>query len=125
MITSRSAKVLTAAIKQVVGTYRKRGFQVKHVLGDGEFEPLRNAMTLMGIEGFSDGITLNTGANDKHIPVIERYIRTVKERTRCVFNTLPFQLMPHRLTIEMVYNSVLCQAEECPQNTAHDQSSLG
>jgi hypothetical protein len=71
MITSCSAKVLMATLKQVVGTYRKQGFQVKHVLGDGEFEPLRNAMTTMGIEVFPDGITLNTGANDENIPVIE------------------------------------------------------
>ena len=49
------------------------------------------------------GATLNIVANDMHVLEIERYIRTVKERTRCVYNTLPFQRVPSRLTIEMVY----------------------
>ena len=46
---------------------------------------------------------LNTASNDEHVPEIERQIRTVKERTRAIYCTLPFQKMPRRLIIEMVY----------------------
>jgi hypothetical protein len=32
---------------------------------------------------------MNVVSNDEHVPEIERYIRTVKERTRCVYTMLP------------------------------------
>jgi hypothetical protein len=66
---------------------------------DGEFEPLRDDLLELGI-------TLNTTANDEHVGDIERYIRTVKERVRCIYNVLPFTLIPHRLIVEMVYFSI-------------------
>ena len=50
-------------------------------------------------------ITLNTASHDEHVPDIERHIRTIKERTRCIYNTLPFHKMPDRLIIEMVCTS--------------------
>ena len=49
---------------------------------------------------------MNVVAWDEHVPEAERYIRTVKERTRCVYNTVPFKKMPARMVIEMVYASV-------------------
>jgi hypothetical protein len=66
---------------------------------DGEFEPLRDDLLELQI-------TLNTTANDEHVGDIERYIRTVKERVRCIYNTLPFTLIPYRLIVEMVYFSI-------------------
>jgi hypothetical protein len=47
-------------------------------------------------------ITINTASNDEHVPDIERFICTLKERTRCIYNALPFKKMPDRLVIEMV-----------------------
>ena len=63
---------------------------------DGQFEPLRGNLAELGI-------LLNTASNDEHVPEIERQIRTVKERTRSIYCTLPFNKMPRRLIIEMVY----------------------
>ena len=63
---------------------------------DGQFEPLRGNLAELGI-------ILNTTLNDEHVPEIEQEIRTVKERTRAIYCTLPFQKMPRRLIIEMVY----------------------
>jgi hypothetical protein len=40
------------------------------------------------------------------IPEVERYIRTIKERTRCVYNILPFNWIPSRMLVEMVQASV-------------------
>ena len=99
MITSRHHKPILGAIKQVCRIYRTRGFRVELLLMDGEFESLRGDMAELGI-------TLNTTAKDEHVGEIERYIRTIKERTRCIYNTLPFTRMPARLLIEMVYTSV-------------------
>jgi len=52
------------------------------------------------------GINLNTTARDKHVPEIERYIRTVKERIRATTSTLPFEQFPHHLIVEIAYNAV-------------------
>ena len=65
---------------------------------DGQFEHLRGDMSDLKV-------TLNTVANAEHVPDVERYIRTLKERTRCVYNTLPFTRLPKRMVIEMVYAS--------------------
>jgi hypothetical protein len=50
-------------------------------------------------------VTLNTASHAEHVPEIERHIWTIKERMRCIYNTLPFQRMPDRMVIEMVYAS--------------------
>ena len=42
----------------------------------------------------------------QHVPEIERYIRTVKERIRATTSTLPFEQLPHRLIVEIAYNAV-------------------
>jgi hypothetical protein len=52
------------------------------------------------------GMELNVASNDEHVPEIEHYIRTVKERTRCVYNTVPLRRMPSRIVVKMVYASV-------------------
>ena len=50
----------------------RRDFEIAHLLMDGQFEPIRGDLSSLGI-------TLNTVANDKHVPEVERYIRTLKE----------------------------------------------
>ena len=61
---------------------------------DGEFVPLRGGLAEIGI-------TLNETSRDEHVGDIERYIRTVKERMRAIYNTLPFHKVPGRLVIEI------------------------
>ena len=53
-------------------------------------------------------ILLNTVSNDEHVPEAERYIRTVKGRTRSIYNTVPFKKMPARMIIELVYYCIFC-----------------
>jgi hypothetical protein len=98
MLHNRKSETVLNAIKQVNAVYQKRGFNITHMLIDGEFDCLRGALSALKI-------TRNTATNDEHVPEIERFIRTLKERTRCVYNTLPFKSMPPRLLIEMVYAS--------------------
>jgi hypothetical protein len=86
-------------IGNVKGLYIKRGFRIRLGLMDNEFQPLR--------ADFADlGIDLNVTANDEHVPEVERYIRTVKERTRATYNTLPFKKIPTPMLVEMVQASV-------------------
>jgi hypothetical protein len=57
---------------------------------DSQFEKLRGDLDDMQIG-------LNTVSNNKHVPDIERHIRTMKERTRSTYNMLPFKTMPTQL----------------------------
>jgi hypothetical protein len=98
MLKNQQNKTILAAIKQVHSVYAKRGFKIRNMLMDGQFESLRAQLADLNI-------TLNTISADEHVPEIERRIRTVKERTRCVYNTLPFQQVPPCVLIEMVYSS--------------------
>ena len=86
-------------IKGVVTLYRKAGFKVTTTLMDGEFVPLRGGLAELGLR-------LNETSRDEHVGDIERYIRTVKERMRAIYNSLPFQKIPTRLVIEMAKTTV-------------------
>jgi len=55
------------------------------------------------------GINVNITGRDKHVPEVERYIRTVKERTRAIVKTLTFEIFPDQLIVEIVYNTVFWQ----------------
>ena len=87
------------SIATVVTLYRKAGFTVTTALMDGEFVPLRRGLAEISI-------TLSETSRDKHVGDIERYIRTVKERMRAIYNTMPFRKVPARLVIEMAKTAV-------------------
>ena len=78
---------LVKSIRQIHSQYAKRGFKITHAHMDGQFEPLRAELAKMKI-------SLNTASNDEHVPEVERYIRTIKERTRGQYNVLPFKYLP-------------------------------
>lgn len=46
---------------------------------------------------------MNTVSRDEHVPEIERHISTVKERYRATYNSLPFNRLPVRMIVELVY----------------------
>jgi len=97
MIKNETKSTIIKSIQQIIDTYHGRGFKIKHILGDRQFECIQSHMELQGIN-------LNITGRDEHVPEIERFIRTVKERARAVVNTLPFEILPHRLIVEIVYN---------------------
>ena len=99
VLPDRKQHSIIKAIKNVQALYVPRGFTVETALMDGEFAALRGNLADLGI-------TLNETAADEHVGDIERYIRTVKERTRSTYNTLPFRKMPARMVAEMVKASV-------------------
>jgi Reverse transcriptase (RNA-dependent DNA polymerase) len=96
---STTAKTVEMTVKAALKIYGAGGFKVTVAHMDGEFEYLRGELA-------SAGVFLNTASRGEHVGQIERYIRTIKERTRAIYNTLPFHRMPDRLIIEMVYTSV-------------------
>jgi hypothetical protein len=99
VLKNRKNATIIQAFKNIKGIYQKRGFKIVTCHADGEFEPMRGDMIELGME-------LNSVSADEHVPEIERYIRTVKERTRCVYNTVPFKKMPSSMVVEMVHAGV-------------------
>jgi hypothetical protein len=98
-LPNRNIATLVNGIKAVVKIYKRACFNVTTTLMDGEFEPMRGDLA-------DAGITLNETANDEHVGEIERFIRTLKERMRAIYNSLPFNHMPPRLVIEMAKHSI-------------------
>jgi len=49
---------------------------------------------------------LNITAREEHVPEVERYICTIKERAGTTINTLPFEKYPHHLIVKIIYNTV-------------------
>jgi hypothetical protein len=96
MIVYRKNPTILIAIKQVMAAYAKRGFILTTLIMDGDVEPMRSGLALIKIN-------LNTTSNNEHVQEIEQHIGTLKERVRCVYNTLSFKVPPERLVIEMVY----------------------
>ena len=98
-IADRKEATLLKCIKGVVTLYRKARFKVTTALRHGEFVPLHGGLAKLGLR-------LNKTSRDEHVGDIERYIRTIKERMRVIYNTLPFQKIPARLVIEMAKTAV-------------------
>lgn len=96
LLPNQKATTLFNAMQQANTVYQKRGFCIQHLFMDGQFEPMRGAFLEMKI-------ILNTVSTDEHVPKIERYICTTKERTCCVYNTPPFNKIPGQLVAEMVF----------------------
>lgn len=89
----RSATILKG-IDAIRRLYYRGGFRITSALMDGEFTPMRGDLA-------DRHIALNETGRDEHVGEIERYIRTLKERMRAYYNTLPFNRVPARLVIEM------------------------
>ena len=99
LIHDKTKRTLMISIQQIVWAYHARSFHVTTILADGGFQCIRNSITDMGI-------SLNMVSRNKHVPKVERYIRTIKERVRAIAVSLPFKRYPPRLIAEMVYNVV-------------------
>ena len=100
-IANRKLKQLVLASTHAQALYTARGFQVKSMLMDGEFVPLKHELS-------TAGIVLNTTAANGHVPKIERQIRVMKERVRATRHTLPFKMIPLTIMlIDLIYSSVL------------------
>ena len=90
--------LIVDTLKMIKRHYGLRGFVVKEVRGDGQFEPIRGDLADMGI-------LLNTTAEAEHVGSVERLNRTLKERIRGIYNEMMrvFGRIPGVMIREMVY----------------------
>ena len=88
---------VSESIKNVISIYTQRGFKVKHALIDIEFVRLRTKILNIGIHA-------NFATRNEHVPEIKRQHRVIKERTCACRSTLPFEVVPKLLLVEMANN---------------------
>ena len=74
----------------------QRGFRIVNRHMDGQFEPLRGALT-------EKKITMNVCSEAEHVGDIERLKCTVKERAHGVVAHLPYKKLPGWMVIELVH----------------------
>ena len=59
---------------------------------------------------YLNGHEIDTGLNitsrDEHVPEVERMIRTIKDRVRAVYNSLPYQHIPLTMIPKMVFTVI-------------------
>jgi hypothetical protein len=96
---NKKIPAILKAVQHVASIYKQRGFHITWAFMNNDFQSLRGELADMGI-GY------NEAGRDRHVPQIEQYIQTVKERMRATFNMLPFTNMPSILMIEMVWAAV-------------------
>jgi hypothetical protein len=94
-LKNTKADTILKKIKDIRNIYIKRGFMLEIFELDGQFEPLCGALPEIGV-------TLNRCSREEHVHVAERRIHTLKERYRCICNTLPFKKLPGMLVVQMV-----------------------
>jgi len=86
-LKSRSAADFRAALDQQISHYRTAGFKILTLHADGEGGIKPNVDRYRSI-----GITFNSVPPGTHANVAERKIRVIKERCRCVYHSIPYQL---------------------------------
>jgi hypothetical protein len=84
-IKNRTKRTLLLEAQAVINMYEARGFNITRVEADREFSCITNDIL---------PIALNIADADDHVHEVEWSICTVKERTRCTIQGLPFRRIP-------------------------------
>jgi Reverse transcriptase (RNA-dependent DNA polymerase) len=92
-VPDRGKPVILKELRHAISLYQHRGFDVRDVHGDHEFECIRDEIR---------PIELNIVPADCHVGEVERSIRTIKERLRTCVHGLPFARLPKLLIRHMV-----------------------
>ena len=98
---SRTKKQLARLLRRVCMLYGRGGFVVRVILMDMEFEKVSDEIGL---------VEVNTAAAREHVGEIERSIRLMKERARCVVASLRrigVKFLHKQILIRMVYHVVM------------------
>ena len=99
--SNKNTATFLAIIQKMKSDYTIQGFVVKMIYVDGAFQSWKTKL-------IEQGITLYCCDTNSHVPFIERGIRFVKERNRCVRLMLPKEIkrLPARLMRELVVSAV-------------------
>ena len=95
-LPDRKKATIGGKVNEVIHFHRTFGFRVRMVFANPEFEYLRGKLDA----------ALQTVGCQEHVGDIERKIRTVKQKMRSVWASLPFKKLP-KLMVGHLYKFVL------------------
>ena len=102
-IRKKNREKFLEAILAMIREYRSRSvFNVVTIGADKAFDAVKSEL-----EDAPYNVSLTTCDADRHVEVVERMIRFVKERIRTVCLAMPYKSIPKRFTIEMVHRVVV------------------
>jgi hypothetical protein len=81
--------------------YMLRGFHIIEVAGDGEFAWITDQ-----VASLPTNPVLDLAAASQHVGLIECNIRFLKEKTRLICHSLPFERIPALMLVRMVLHTV-------------------
>ena len=100
-VANRSKATILRVIKREIKVYAQRGFDIRDVHGDQEFECIRtdllNLNLLDGFRFLPHGVELETCTANDHVGEVERSIRTMKEIVRATAHGMPYRRLPRQL----------------------------
>jgi hypothetical protein len=98
-VTSRGKRTILDEFRRILRLYQPRGFRVRDVHADNEFECIRDDIR---------PIELDIVPADSHVGEVERSVRTLKERTRCTVHGLPYKRLPKLMVREILKKELAC-----------------
>jgi hypothetical protein len=99
MVADRNHDTILKTLHPIIKTYSTRGFTVTHLLGDHEFDCIRDDIL---------PIITDVVPADSHVGEVERSIRTIKERLRSCVHGLPFKRLPRLFIQHLVTHAISC-----------------
>ena len=96
-VEDKSKATMLKYINAAVHIYHSRGFHVKHLVADLEFDTIKDDVL---------PIKLETVAKDDHVGDIERSIRHVKEGIRGTVQSLPYTKYPRVMIDYLVEDTI-------------------
>ena len=94
-LPDRKTSTIGKKLKLILKKYISRGFIVTDVFGDNEFNREK-------YRGLCLPANLHICTAGEHVPIIERSIRTIKERARSATVELPFRTIPRMMIISLL-----------------------
>ena len=96
-LVNRKVSTLKDLIMAQISAYKSKGFLITYLLCDNE-SSVKACIPFLN----EKGITVNQTSKNEHVPEVERAGRTLKERVRAVWNTLPYKL-PETMVVQLTY----------------------
>ena len=98
-LKDQTAEVMYKALDVVFRKYNKNKFRITKINCDGQFTPL--------MENVEDGlgVRMNYAPRDEHVPAAERNNRTIGERIRVTYHSLPYKIIPRVMLRHLAMSS--------------------
>jgi hypothetical protein len=113
-INNRNKRTLHMETQAVINMHETRGFSIARVEGGREFSCITNELLPTPI---------NIADADDHVAEVERSIRTIKERTRCLVQGLPYRRIPKAMMRAAIENATKVLNHFPAQNGVSDTLS--